>query len=341
MKKLLSLLLVFSILICMLPCAFAEGEDEVAPEGGEVTENVDAPEDESLAEPVEDEEAGKKTEMSVKEQIAWNSIEKYEPVQAVPDGSVKIYVDGILRERGLKSGDTLYVSVESLGRVYSLDFKYTVSEDASALELSCEGLELSIVCGEGYATANNRYLYTRGCFMIFGNKCYIPADIAAKALGLRYEERDGDEFFRSDSPRFIEDGKEYYKKFSKDDVFWLSRIIYAESMNQPLEANLGVGNVVLNRVADKLHYPDTIKKVVFDDVPVVQFDVTTTGGIYLKPSEIAVIAAYMCLDGENTVADSTFFVNPYNGDDSWFKSALRYVCSCGLLDFYAEDRGEA
>ena len=31
-------------------------------------------------------------------------------------------------------------------------------------------------------------------------------------------------------------------------LFWLSRVIYAESGNQPLDGKIAVGNVIMNRV---------------------------------------------------------------------------------------------
>ena len=37
--------------------------------------------------------------------------------------------------------------------------------------------------------------------------------------------------------------------YQADVVYWLSRIIYAESGHQPLDGKIAVGNVVLNRVA--------------------------------------------------------------------------------------------
>ena len=47
------------------------------------------------------------------------------------------------------------------------------------------------------------------------------------------------------------------------DVYWLSHIINAEAGNQPMDGQIAVGNVVLNRVADE-RFPNSVKEVVFD-----------------------------------------------------------------------------
>ena len=96
----------------------------------------------------------------------------------------------------------------------------------------------------------------------------------------------------------------------------------------------GVGNVVLNRVANPT-CPDTVYDVIFDDRYGVQFSVTETGAIFMEPTEEAVLAAKMCLEGYNPVGDSLFFVNPVIGASSWFSSTRTYVASIGEHDFYA------
>src|SRR5699024_8602041 len=109
----------------------------------------------------------------------------------------------------------------------------------------------------------------------------------------------------------------------EDDLYWLSRLINAEAGNQPLEGKIGVGNVVLNRVADPT-CPDTIYDVIFDARYGVQFSVTETGAIYLEPNEESVIAAKICLEGYNVVEDSLFFLNPQISSKTWFEKNFTF-----------------
>lgn len=55
------------------------------------------------------------------------------------------------------------------------------------------------------------------------------------------------------------------------DLYWLSRIISAESQGESLEGQIAVGNVVVNRVQSD-QFPDSIAGVVFDQKYAVQFE---------------------------------------------------------------------
>ena len=48
--------------------------------------------------------------------------------------------------------------------------------------------------------------------------------------------------------------------YNQDDLFWLSRVVYAESGNQSLDGKIAVANVVLNRVKSPI-FPNTIEGV--------------------------------------------------------------------------------
>ena len=122
--------------------------------------------------------------------------------------------------------------------------------------------------------------------------------------------------------------------YDASDLYWLSHIIYAESGNQPLEGMIGVGNVVLNRVADPT-CPDTIYDVIFDRRYGVQFSPTENGTIYDDPNELSIIAAKLCLEGYEVVGDSLFFVNPQIGISSWFVNTRNYVATIGEHVFFA------
>ena len=85
-------------------------------------------------------------------------------------------------------------------------------------------------------------------------------------------------------------------KYSEEDLYWLARIISAESRGEPLEGQIAVGNVVLNRV-DSDNYPDTIKEVIFDRNHGVQFEPVENGTVYDDPTPTSVLAAKLALEG--------------------------------------------
>ena len=127
--------------------------------------------------------------------------------------------------------------------------------------------------------------------------------------------------------QLIEDGESFY---NSHEIYWLSRIIYAEANGQPFDGMIGVGNVVLNRIASS-RFPNTVKDVVFEPG---QFTPVDNGSIYNTPSSEAVRAAQLCLEGVNTVGKSLFFLNPSIADASWFNSALTYYTTIGGHAFY-------
>ncbi len=94
--------------------------------------------------------------------------------------------------------------------------------------------------------------------------------------------------------------------YQADVVYWLSRIIYAESGNQPLDGKIAVGNVVLNRVASP-RFPNSVYEVIFQRN---QFTPAANGSINRTPSAESVVAAKLCLDGANTAGSALYFVNP-------------------------------
>ena len=63
------------------------------------------------------------------------------------------------------------------------------------------------------------------------------------------------------------------------------------------------------------------------------------GGIREEPSEQAMIAACLVLEGADTVGESLYFVNPDYADAGWFDRALEKTAQNGSHIFYSE-RGE-
>lgn len=122
--------------------------------------------------------------------------------------------------------------------------------------------------------------------------------------------------------------------YSEEDLYWLSRIISAESQGEPWEGKLAVGNVVLNRVASP-DFPDTIYDVIFDDRWGGQFEPVRNGTVYLEPTEESIRAAIVCLNGgENPVGDSLYFLAPALTSNHWTMENRDYVTTIGAHWFY-------
>lgn len=116
-------------------------------------------------------------------------------------------------------------------------------------------------------------------------------------------------------------------------VYWLSRIISAESQGECWEGKIAVGNVVLNRVASP-EFPNTIYGVIFDDRWGGQFEPVRNRTIYHTPTDESVRAAVACLAGENTVGDCLYFLAPDLTDNHWTMAQRAYVTTIGVHWFY-------
>ncbi len=261
--------------------------------------------------------------------------EKREPA-AHPE--VKVYFDGLLSDRGYYENNTLYLAPEAICKYFSLE--PVTASDSSSFEISFPGLSLTGAKEQEYMIANDRYLYTPTYYIEekdgSQSRIYLPQDVIERVFGVKIE-------FSPDEMKaelnygvlsLIKGGENYYiSNFPNEELYWLSRIIYAEAKDQPMEGLIGVGNVVYNRVKSD-EFPHTVFDVIFDKRVRVQFDPAATGGVKGEPDERSVIAACLCMEGYNTVGDCMYFVNPDRGDSSWFDKDLEFVISLGDHDFY-------
>lgn len=119
-----------------------------------------------------------------------------------------------------------------------------------------------------------------------------------------------------------------------DALYWLSRIIEAESGGEPYRGKLAVGNVILNRVKSR-DFPNSIYGVIFDRKNGIQFTPVANGTIYNTPSVESIRAAKACLSGTDVVGSCLYFFNPQTATKaSWIIQNRSYCTSIGNHDFY-------
>ena len=121
--------------------------------------------------------------------------------------------------------------------------------------------------------------------------------------------------------------------YSPEDLYWLSRIISAESQGEPLWGQIAVGNVVLNRAAHP-DFPDTIYSVIFDSRYAVQFEPVENGTVYADPAPSSILAAQMALSGVRAAGDCLYFYNPDLSQGAWIASHRTYFKTIGSHRFF-------
>lgn len=212
----------------------------------------------------------------------------------------------------------------------ALGLSYNYISATKTVEISGKGLSMTFSNGCYVTYANGRALFSTTPSMIMSDgRMYVPAEILAKAFGLRYSADTGSvKLAGSYSP--LVDADRFYRS---DEVFWLARIIHAEAQGEPLLGQIAVGNVVLNRVRSA-YYPNTIYGVIFDRKYGVQFSPILDGSIYNNPSYNAILAAKICLDGADVSDGTFFFLRPEISSSSWIPNNRKYAFSIGKHDFY-------
>ena len=156
-----------------------------------------------------------------------------------------------------------------------------------------------------------------------GGRTYVPLRTAAQLCGASVTWTSWQEPVEVALPDPEED----------QDLYWLSRIISAESRGESLLGQLAVGAVVLNRV-ESGEFPDSIYDVVFEYNGDWQFEPVENGTVYLEPTERSVLAARLCLGGVRVLEDCRYFFNPALSEGSWIVDNRTYTTTIGCHRFY-------
>jgi len=196
--------------------------------------------------------------------------------------------------------------------------------------VTAPGFTLRVQPGRSYIVANERYLYLpRGLRYSDTGTILVPSRILGAALGSDVSwDPVGHRVIFTAGNGPIAHGSVAY---DPTDLYWLSRIIFAESGNQSMSGKIAVGNVVLNRIASA-DFPDTVPEVIFQKS---QFSPVEDGSLYCTPNEESVIAAKLCLDGANIIGKALYFFNPHISGNCWAARNRPYVATIGEHAFYA------
>lgn len=242
----------------------------------------------------------------------------------------QVYIDEIaLTAESSINGGEMYVGISDIIRSFIPNAG--ICENRVYVSVSSEKLEVSASSADKWIIANGRYL---PCEYINGKSgaLMIPLSVASKLLNSSVEvSEDMSKAVFSASDEFIENGDNYY---NENRLYWLSRIISAESGGESLNGKIAVGNVVMNRVSTE-GFPGTVYDVIFDDSCGVQFTPAADGSIFNEPDEDSIIAAKLCLEGYSLSDNILFFFNPDTASNNWISKNRTFVTVIGNHEFYS------
>ena len=206
-----------------------------------------------------------------------------------------------------------YVPVRNFSEaVFSAMVSY--ERDNRTVSLETEHTRVIIGLDDGYIEANGRCFYTAGQLVNHDGTVYLPVRTLVSLFGA------GVDWLGESNSAVIRNvvqplpsGDSYY---DDESLYWLSRIIQAESGGEPFLGKIAVASVILNRV-NSAEFPSTVKQVIFDDRYGVQFTPTANQTIYNEPSKESIAAAKVSLEGCFVDRDVLYFCNPITASNSW------------------------
>lgn len=229
---------------------------------------------------------------------------------------------------GIILNDTTYVSLRAVST--ALDQNANVKWENGVAYVTTPELMLSAQPGETHIVVNeNQIIIPNGVKLIEG-RTLIPVRVLADAFGASTYWNPSNQQVTITTNNAEHTPNEDY---DEEDLYWLSRIISAESQGEPLQGKIAVGNVVMNRVCSE-DFPSTIYDVIFDARWGGQFEPVRNGTVYNPPTEESILAAKLCLDGTNVIGDCLYFLAPALAQNFWVPQNREFFTTIGCHDFY-------
>ena len=228
---------------------------------------------------------------------------------------------------------TTYVPIRFVGEALCADEVSWNAQNNTAI-IRDSGNEIVLPIGKNYAYINGAVVKISSGTKLIDGRTFVPVRFVSENLGATVN-WDGNYFIVSINrgstvvPAILIKNRGY----SDDDIYWMSRIIEAESSGEPIEGKIGVGNVILNRVLSN-EYPNTVHDVIFDSNFGIQFEPVSNGAIYNAPSHDSIVAAKYTLEGKNIVGNCMYFLNPVIATGWWIVNNRAYYSTIGNHNFY-------
>ncbi len=227
----------------------------------------------------------------------------------------------------IRSG-TPYVALAGMARALDDTATSSWNKSSSTLTIKTSKMTVTAKVGQLYVEANGRYLYLPAGVKLSNGSVSIPLATAAKIFDAKLNwNSSASTATLTTGSGALKSGSAYY---DENSLFWLSRVIYLESGNQPLEGKMAVGNVVLNRVSSS-SFPNTIVGVLSQKN---QFSTYRSGKMKsANPNAESVIAAKLVLDG-GVVAKTKGALWFDSAPSSWASRNRTYVATIGGHRFF-------
>ncbi len=231
----------------------------------------------------------------------------------------------------LKGGVTM-VSLRDIGEIFSSEVFW--DENTATAALLNENTKISVTKNHKITKINNKNVSLPAPAKIINGRMYVPLRFLSETFGAKVSwSPDTLTAKISSGAASVPAHLSGVSPFSDDELYWLSRIVSAESAGEINSGKVAVANVILNRVKSP-EFPNSIYGVIFDKKYGVQFTPTADGSIYKKPTTESIIAAKRALLGEDVSKNSLYFLNPKIATNFWIVKNRPFYKRIGNHDFY-------
>lgn len=246
---------------------------------------------------------------------------------------IDLYVNDVRVDGARLINGVAYAPYRALISTLDPAATFTWYPELNASAADTLGIRIVAYVNQNYMDANGRILYTKDAASLnFDGTVYVPVRPISVAYSVAciWNGEDASVHLEGEVAP-ISSGEEYY---DEDVLYWLSRIISAESRGEPLVGQIAVGNVVINRTEDG-SFPDTVYGVIFDRKNGTQFTPVSTGSVYNDPTDSSVLAAKVAMEGIEVVDNALFFCAGVAREGSWMDTHREYIETIGNHSFYS------
>lgn len=262
-----------------------------------------------------------------------------EPGDLIKIGSIKgikVVVNGVnipFDTQPYIENGSVFVPIRFVSEALNSD-SINWNQNSQTAEIKSENKDILVTVGSSIATVNGQTVQLDAPVQLYNDRTFVPIRFFSNALGVDSVRWNQDSFTVNIKKKgLVINLNNITSAYSDEDLYWLSRLVEAESGGEPFEGKVAVADTVINR-KNSGQYTDTIKGVIFDTNNGVQYSPVLNGSIYNTPSQDSINAAKQALEGYDVVENSMYFLNPTIAESNWIQNNRTFYETIGNHQFY-------
>ncbi|MEJ8554696.1 stalk domain-containing protein [Tepidibacter sp. Z1-5] len=228
-----------------------------------------------------------------------------------------------------------FVPIRFIAEKLGANVSWNNSSQEAILEYEDKNIKLPVYSST--ANINGSFVYLDAPVNIYNSRTFVPVRFIAETFNCSVSWDSYNYIVDIKTKGYIPSHEDVVKdntpNYSSEDLYWLSRLVEAESQGEPYEGKLAVANVIMNRKNSDL-FPSSIKGVIFDNNYGIQYTPVANGRIYNTPSNDSIQAAKQALEGHNNISTCLYFLNPQKSTNNWIVWNRSYFKTIQNHNFY-------